>query len=317
MGPARMDWSLQRKGPADEARHQERVRDAIRAHVGDIVADPAITGGDGRAVVRVPVYALKEYRFHFDDQRQPQVGQGPGGTAVGQVLARGSLAGAGAPTPGGCSPGGRDGGAEVIEAQVSVEDLADIVFEDLHLPDLAPKRGGRLAETGPRSGSVRSRGPMSALDRRRSLEQNLRRNARAGRPEVRDWTEDDLRFRSWRERPRAGTAAAVVAMRDVSGSMGEFKKYMARSFFFWMVRFLRTRYADVDMVFIAHHTEAREVDEDTFFRLAESGGTRVSSAYELALDVMRSRYDPSAWNVYTCHFSDGNCTLGRRAEMVS
>jgi uncharacterized sporulation protein YeaH/YhbH (DUF444 family) len=92
---------------------------------------------------------------------------------------------------------------------------------------------------------------------------------------------------------------------------------MARSFFFWMVRFLRTRYADVDMVFIAHHTEAREVDEDTFFRLAESGGTRVSSAYELALDVMRSRYDPSAWNVYTCHFSDGNCTLGRRAEMVS
>ncbi len=105
---------------------------------------------------------------------------------------------------------------------------------------------------------------------------------------------------------REQAAAAVIAMRDVSGSMGEFKTYITRSFFFWMVRFLRTRYDNVDIVFLAHHVDAKEVDEQTFFHLGESGGTRVSSAYQLALDVIADRYDPQRWNIYPFHFSDGD-----------
>ncbi len=95
-------------------------------------------------------------------------------------------------------------------------------------------------------------------------------------------------------------------MRDVSGSMGEFEKYITRSFYFWMVRFLRTRYKRVEIAFITHHTEAREVDEDTFFNLGESGGTKVSSAYQLALGIAEERYPTADWNLYPFHFSDGD-----------
>lgn len=318
MGPTQSDWSLQRKGPADQARHEARVREAIREHIEDILSDPAIITGDGKAIVRVPVKSLKEYRFRFDEQRQPHVGQGDGKTKVGQVLARGrptrpgpgqsqgqGQGPANGPGPG-PGQGGTEPGADVLEAEVTVEELSDIVFAELGLPHLERRPTAPTAGHGERASSVRPKGPMSALDKRRSLTQNLRRNARDGAAAIGPWSEADLRFRSYKEDPHPRAAAAVIAMRDVSGSMGEFKKYIARSFFFWMVRFLRARYDDVRIVFIAHHVDAREVDEETFFHLAESGGTRVSSAYELALQVMRDRFPPQAWNVYPFHFSDGN-----------
>ncbi|MBC7932410.1 MAG: DUF444 family protein [Rubrivivax sp.] len=99
-------------------------------------------------------------------------------------------------------------------------------------------------------------------------------------------------------------------------SMGEFKKYIARSFFFWMVRFLRTKYDNVEIVFISHHTEAKQVSEEQFFTQGESGGTVVSSAYQLALDIIRTRYRPSDWNVYPFHFSDGDNYYSDNEEAV-
>jgi uncharacterized protein len=98
----------------------------------------------------------------------------------------------------------------------------------------------------------------------------------------------------------------VIAMMDVSGSMGEFEKYIARSFYFWMVRFLRTKYQNVEIIFLSHHTEAKEVTEQEFFTKGESGGTKVSSAYQLALDIIQERYSPADWNIYPFHFSDGD-----------
>lgn len=73
-----------------------------------------------------------------------------------------------------------------------------------------------------------------------------------------------------------------------------------------MLRFLRTRYEDVKIVFIIHHSEAKEVDEDAFFHLGESGGTRVSTAYQLCWEIIQERFDPQAWNIYPFHFSDGD-----------
>lgn len=189
---------------------------------------------------------------------------------------------------------------------MSVDDLAEIVFADLALPGLQRKTGGRILGPSVQPDSLRLTGPLSALDKRRSLVENLRRNARAGRGQVGEWSEADLRFRAYRDRPNPRAAAAIIAMRDVSGSMGEMKKYITRSFFFWMVRFLRSRYDDVQLVFIAHHVDAREVDEPTFFQLGESGGTRVSSAYELALEVIERRFPETDWNIYPFHFSDGD-----------
>ncbi len=95
-------------------------------------------------------------------------------------------------------------------------------------------------------------------------------------------------------------------MMDVSGSMGTFEKYVSRAFYYWMVRFLRTRYDNVEIAFVAHHTEAKEVTEEEFFTRGESGGTKASSAYQLALELVEQRYRPEDWNIYPFHFSDGD-----------
>jgi hypothetical protein len=93
---------------------------------------------------------------------------------------------------------------------------------------------------------------------------------------------------------------------DTSGSMDTIKKYLARSFFFLLYQFVRTRYANLNVVFIAHDTEAREVTEDEFFRKGESGGTRISSGYARALEIIKARYHPASWNIYAFHCSDGD-----------
>jgi len=93
---------------------------------------------------------------------------------------------------------------------------------------------------------------------------------------------------------------------DTSGSMDTMKKYLARSFFFLLYQFIRTKYRNVEIVFIAHHTEAREVTEEEFFHKGESGGTFISSGYQKALEIIAERYHPSLWNVYAFHCSDGD-----------
>src|SRR5690625_7136943 len=91
-----------------------------------------------------------------------------------------------------------------------------------------------------------------------------------------------------------------------NGSMAIFEKYIARSFFFWMTIFLRSSYESVEISFIAHHTKAKEVSEEEFFYKGESGGTICSSAYMKALELIEERYDPSRFNIYPFHFSDGD-----------
>src|SRR5204863_9898371 len=134
-----------------------------------------------------------------------------------------------------------------------------------------------------------------------------RRQAReTGDAHIGPFKKEDLRYKTWEEQMTYESNAVVIAMMDVSGSMGEFKKYIARSFYFWMVRFLKTKYNNVKIVFISHHTEAKEVTEEEFFHKGESGGTQVSSAYELALQIIQERYNPADWNIYPFHFSDGD-----------
>ncbi|HEX6970783.1 MAG TPA: DUF444 family protein, partial [Limnochordia bacterium] len=136
--------------------------------------------------------------------------------------------------------------------------------------------------------------------------ESLRRQRLAGEEGPLRIRNEDLRFKTWEEKPRLESNAVVLAMMDTSGSMGTFEKYIARSFFFWMVRFLRTKYQNVTITFLAHDTRAREVTEEEFFTKGESGGTKCSSVYELALELIESRYPPAQHNIYPFHFSDGD-----------
>ena len=119
------------------------------------------------------------------------------------------------------------------------------------------------------------------------------------------FAEDDLRYHKVQDDVQQVSNAVIVAIMDVSGSMTTMKKYMARSVLFWLVEFLRTIYAKVEIRFIVHHYNARLVPEEEFFHTMESGGTRCASAYELATSLIDSQYPTSVWNVYAFHFSDG------------
>jgi sporulation protein YhbH len=313
MSIQRNDWSLQRKGIIDQDRHKERVKEAIKKNLGSIVSNEAIILSDGKRTVKVPIRALDEYKFRFDYRKRKHVGQGDGKTRVGDVIGREGQQGQGQ----GTGQGGQEGGGEYYEAEVNIDEIAALIFEDLQLPFLEEKAKKAVQSKTTRFNEIRRTGVMANLDKRRMILENIKRNAREeGRARFGSVRKEDLRFKTWEENLRYESNAVVISMMDVSGSMGEFKKYIARSFFFWMVRFLRTKYDNVEIVFISHHTEAREVTEEQFFTQGESGGTVVSSAYQLALEIIEQRYRPSDWNIYPFHFSDGDNYYSDNEEAV-
>jgi sporulation protein YhbH len=313
MSIQRNDWSLQRKGIIDQDRHKERVKEAIKKNLGSIVSNEAIILSDGKRTVKVPIRALDEYKFRFDYRKRKHVGQGDGKTRVGDIIGR-----EGQPAQGqGTGQGGQEGGGEYYEAEVNIDEIAALIFEDLKLPFLEEKAKKAVQSKTTRFNEIRRTGVMANLDKRRMILENIKRNAREeGKARFGSVKKEDLRFKTWEENLRYESNAVVISMMDVSGSMGEFKKYIARSFFFWMVRFLRTKYDNVEIVFISHHTEAREVSEEQFFTQGESGGTVVSSAYQLALEIIEQRYRPADWNVYPFHFSDGDNYYSDNEEAV-
>lgn len=109
-----------------------------------------------------------------------------------------------------------------------------------------------------------------------------------------------------REDIKRESNAVIICIMDTSGSMGTTKKYLARSFYFLLYQFVRLKYINVEVVFVSHSVEAKEVNEDDFFHKGQSGGTLISSGYNKALEIIEKRYNPSVWNVYAFHCSDGD-----------
>jgi uncharacterized sporulation protein YeaH/YhbH (DUF444 family) len=116
----------------------------------------------------------------------------------------------------------------------------------------------------------------------------------------------DLRYNHRVKQPKPATQAVMFCLMDVSGSMDEGRKDMAKRFFALLYMFLTSSYERTQVVFIRHHTQAKEVDEDEFFRSRESGGTVVSSALELMERIIAARYPTSEWNIYGAQASDGD-----------
>ncbi|WP_018753335.1 sporulation protein YhbH [Paenibacillus sanguinis] len=294
------DWSLHRKGYQDQQRHQEKVREVIRQNLPDLVTEENIIMSDGKQIIKVPLRNLEEYRFIHNYQKQKHVGQGDGDSQVGDVLGQDS------PKSGKGGKAGDQPGQDYVETEISMEDLEDMLFDELELPFIQDKDREELESEAIRFNDIRKKGLMSNIDKKRTILENLRRNATSGQPGIHGISPDDLRYKTWEEIVVPRSNAVILAMMDTSGSMGAFEKYCARSFFFWMTRFLRHQYEKVDIVFLAHHTEAKEVTEEEFFTRGESGGTICSSVYQKALDIIDSRYPPSSYNIYPFHFSDGD-----------
>lgn len=300
---SREDWSLHRKGYQDQSRHQEKVKEAIRANLPDLITDESIIMSNGRTIKKIPIRSLDEYHFRYNHNKRKHVGQGDGNSKVGDVLGRDPQGQQGAGKGEGA---GDQPGEDYYEAEIDMEELETMLFEELELPNLQQKQKENVETSHYDFRDIRKKGIVSNIDKKRTILENIRRNAREGKPRIEGISPDDLRFKTWEEIKQPHSNAVILAMMDTSGSMGNFEKYIARSFFFWMTRFLRHKYEKVEIVHIAHHTEAKIVTEDEFFTKGESGGTICSSAYQLALDLIDKKFSPSQYNIYPFHFSDGD-----------
>ncbi|WP_096439843.1 sporulation protein YhbH [Alteribacter populi] len=297
------NWSLHRKGYQDQQRHQEKVQEAINKNLPDLVSEENIVMSNGRDVIKIPIRSLDEYKIRYNYDKNKHVGQGDGDSEVGDVVARDGNPQQGAGQGEGA---GNQPGEDYYEAEVAISELEELLFKELELPNLQQKEEDNIVIEDIDFNDVRKKGLMGNIDKRRTIIQAIKRNAMDGKKSIMPIYNDDLRFKTWNEKVKPESKAVVLAMMDTSGSMGRWEKYMARSFFFWMTRFLRTKYETVDIEFIAHHTEAKVVTEEDFFMKGESGGTICSSAYRKALELVDGKYSPERYNIYPFHFSDGD-----------
>ncbi|MCB9966410.1 MAG: sporulation protein YhbH [Geminicoccaceae bacterium] len=314
------------RSAGDRKRHRDKLRRSIRDNIADIIAEESIIGRDRDRIVKVPIRGIKEYRFVFGDN-EGGVGAGEGGTEPGQVVGKaGQKPGQGQ----GQGPGGNEPGADIYETEITLDELVDIMFEDLELPDLERKiLKEALSERVAKRLGYRKQGVRAHLDRKRTVKERLKRQiatgnvetlraeAEGGAPAERfPFRRGDLTYRRLRVDTREESNAVVICIMDTSGSMDRLKKYLARSFFFLLYQFVRTRYQNTELVFIGHHTKAKEVDEDEFFHKGESGGTLISSGYQKALEIVRDRFHPAHWNIYAFHCSDGDNFDSDNAEAL-
>lgn len=298
------DWSLHRKGHDDQQRHNEKVQEAIRNNLPDLITEESIIMSNGREVVKIPIRSLDEYKIRYNYDKNKHVGQGDGESKVGDVVARDGADG---------KPGGGKGqgagdmpGEDYFEAEVSLMEIEEALFKQLELPNLKRKEHQENMVENIEFNDIRKTGLMGNIDKKRTMMAAFKRNAMRGKPQFHPIYKEDLKFKTWTEVVKPDSKAVVLAMMDTSGSMGIWEKYMARSFFFWMTRFLRSKYETVEIEFIAHHTEAKVVTEEEFFSRGESGGTICSSAYRKALELIEEKYHPDKYNIYPFHFSDGD-----------
>ncbi|MCL5044727.1 MAG: DUF444 family protein [Deltaproteobacteria bacterium] len=299
------------RAAGDRARHRRKIRESIRENIADIIAEESIIGKDRDRIIKVPLRGIKEFRFVYGPNA-PGVAEGQGDVRPGQVI--GKVAREGGKEAG---KAGDQPGVDYYETDVTLDELVEIMFEDLELPELERKalRQVETARTVKRKG-YRHVGIRARLDKRRTARQRVMRRLAsrgaaatpAASAEERRFPfhEDDLRYRHVVADTREESNAVVICIMDTSGSMDMMKRYLARSFFFLLYQFISVRYHNVELVFIAHHTEAREVSEEEFFHKGESGGTFISSGYAKALEIISQRYHPSLWNVYAFHCSDGD-----------
>ncbi len=304
------------RSAGDRARHRQKIRDSIRGNIADVLSEESIIGRDKDKVIKVPIRSVKEYRFIYGDN-SPGVAQGNGEVQPGDVVGKADQG-----DPNAVGPAGEQPGVDAIETDITLEELIDIMFEDLELPELQKKALKAIpSEDAYKRHGTRREGIRARLDKRKTARNRVRRklsivrnNENVDDPDfILDeedrrfpFHKDDMRYYYITEDTKLQSNAVVVCIMDTSGSMGTTKKYLARSFYFLLYQFVRMKYQEVEIVFIAHHTEANEVNEKEFFHKVESGGTYISSGYEKALNIIEERYHPSLWNVYAFHCSDGD-----------
>jgi hypothetical protein len=303
-------YELFSRGARDWLRHNQKVREAVKTSLPDLLTGADLMTGAGNRTVAVPVKFLEHSRLRLLDANSQQ-GAGQGRGEPGDVLQPGREDG-----DQGAQAGGSENGEIRFMVELKVDEIVDWLWEELKLPDLKPKRSAAMDEPDYIREGLDKRGARSRLDRRRTLKEAVKRRAIQANPVP--ITNEDLRFRQLVRRATPATNAAVIFALDVSGSMDEAQRRLAKTFFFFALQGIRRQYAKVETVFIAHAAQAWEFEESQFFQASSSGGTVSSGAFQLSLDVLKARYDPQRYNVYFFYASDGeNAAEDREAATAS
>jgi len=287
----------------DHGRFKQIVRGKIRENLKKYISQGELMGKQGKDVVSIPIPQIDIPRFRYSDKQGGGVGQGNGeeGDPIGGEEQEGEGQG---------KKAGKDAGEHVIETEITLDELADILGEELQLPNIENKGKSKIVDQKDRYVGIRRVGPSSLRHFKRTYRQALQRQISIGsynpKHPIVIPTRDDMRYRSWKTEEEAVANAVIIYMMDVSGSMGDEQKEIVRIESFWLDTWLKKQYKGIETRFITHDAAAREVDRDTFFRTRESGGTMISSAYKLCTEMIEKDYPASEWNIYPFHFSDGD-----------
>jgi uncharacterized sporulation protein YeaH/YhbH (DUF444 family) len=273
-----------------------KIRDSLRKYVSH--GEMPIPKGDG--TFRVPMPQIETPKFKFGSKNQGGLGQGEGEAGEG-------VEGEGQPGQG---EAGQGEGNKELEVDLSLEELAQILGEELALPKIEPKGKKTIQSESHKYTSIGTVGPDSLKHFKRSYKEALKRQVISGNYDPDNPIivpiRNDFRFRSSDVKVEPENSAVVIYMMDVSGSMGDEQKEIVRTESFWINLWLKSQYKDIEVRYIIHDATAKEVDEHTFFRTRESGGTLISSAYKLCKEMIDNDYNSSEWNIYPFHFSDGD-----------
>ncbi len=283
---------------SDHQRFRKIVKGKIRKDLRKFLTRGELLGREGKKYISIPVHGIDTPHFRYGDNESSGVGKGdgkPGDTVDGE---------------GGMGPGGTQEGQHILEVDVSLDELAEILGEELQLPRIKPKGKHRITSERDKYSGIRQSGPESLRHFRRTFRRALRRQIMSGlynadNPRI-VFERRDKVYRSWKTVRKPQSNAVIIYMMDVSGSMGDEQKELVRLEAFWIDAWLRKNYQGIESRYIVHDVRAGEVDRETFFRIREDGGTRISSAFRVARDLIENHYAPTDWNIYLFHFSDGD-----------
>lgn len=286
----------------DHSRFKQIVRGKIKKELRKYITQGELLGRKGRDTVSIPLPKIQLPRFRYGSQEQGGVGQGEGD--------EGDPLGKGKPGPGQAGEAGEAAGEHILEVDVPLEELAEILGEELALPRIEPKGKKAIAAEKDVYTGIHRSGPESLRHFRRTFKRAILRELASGTYNPDDPIvlprREDKRYRSWKTHREPEANAVIIYMMDVSGSMGHEQKEMVRIESFWLDTWLRSQYKNIESRYIVHDASAKLVDQHTFFHIRESGGTKISSAYELCKKLIDDEFPSEEWNIYPFHFSDGD-----------
>jgi uncharacterized protein len=301
-----MIYSIKR----DHARFRSIVKGKIKQDLKKYVVHGEMIGRKGKDLVTIPVPQIEIPHFKYGDKDKGGVGQGdgkPGDPVGGQGQEQAS------------QEAGNQPGDHMLEVDLTLQELAEILGEQLELPKIEPRGHKTVRAKTEKYTGISNEGPNSLRHFKRTYRETLKRQISAGLYDPNNPMiipiKRDMRYRSWKTDVRHENNAVIIYMMDVSGSMGDEQKEIVRTEAFWIDTWLRSQYKGIETRYIIHDATAREVDEQTFFKTRESGGTLISSAYKLCEKIIQTDYAPSDWNIYPFHFSDGDNWSGEDTRL--